>query len=70
MTPGQQEERYQANDEIMYAHKPSEVLYFTNRLEIGKNSVYDKLETCSHQLHNTRGPATEEKKTIFDRGIR
>ena len=29
------------------------MLYFTNRLEIGTDSVYEKLEVCSHPLNGT-----------------
>ena len=39
--------------DIKYKDKPNEVLYFTNRLEIGMDSVYEKLETSSHILNET-----------------
>ena len=43
------------DNEVKFKEKPNEVLYFTNRLEIGFDSVYDKLETSSHVLNETHG---------------
>lgn len=41
------------DSEVKYKDKPNEVLYFTNRLEIGMDSVYEKLEYDSHILNET-----------------
>lgn len=41
--------------------KPNMILYFTNRLEVGLNSVYEKLEQCAHVLHGTQNSGDYEE---------
>ena len=59
-----------SSDQLEFKPLPDEVLYFTSRLEIGKESVYRKLEKCTHFLNN---PAflesyfNEESKSVGHR---
>jgi len=41
--------------------RPNEIFYFTNRFEIGLNSVYPKLEECSHALNGTQALPLEQR---------
>ena len=55
-------------NEVYFNDRPNEVLFFTNRLEIGEESVYEKLEISSHPLNGTQGrsptnAAAEESKS-------
>ena len=49
--------------------KPNEVFYFTNRLEIGLDSVYPKLEQCSHILNMTEGDHVQESYAFQDQKL-
>ena len=52
------------HDQIEYNDKPNEVFYFTNRLEIGKHSVYPNLEATMQHLNDPK--PEEEKESMFD----
>ena len=52
---------------MCFREQPNEVLYFTNRLEIGKDSVYEELEEAQHLLHETVNPNEFARKE--DSGI-